>query len=683
MVAGRWMRRIAWAVTAAIVLSHLLFAWWVARHGDAIPAEVTDGLPTIITAGLLVAVFPALAAVILARQPRHAVALVMLGASATSLLDLAARWYAIDGWYVRPGGLSGPEWAAWFATWNWLPVVATVLVFVPLLFPDGHLPSPRWRPFAIVAAAWIALSSIGHALTIEESVDFPGLDAPVLVPEAVVLAALMLLLPVFLAATTASLVVRRRRAVGEEREQLRWLLYALGLAVAGWTASLVIGVLGGGAWGPLGAVLTLGPVLLFPVAITVAITKYRLYDIDLLINRTLVYGGLTVSVLGCYALVVVAVTTLTPTSLEWRGAVLVVAVVAIAAYPLREWMQRLVNQRMYGDRDDPARAMSRLGRRVADSVTPDELLATVTETIGTALRLPYVAVEVTGSASGGTASYGHPDGDPHRIDLVHQGASVGTLLVGRRAPTEQFTPADLRVLDDVSRQVAAAAHAVRLAHDLQQSRERLVFAREEERRRLRRDLHDGVGAALAGLALQAGHARRAIPASPEDAVQRLAALEEGIRASVVDVRRIVDDLRPPALDELGLARALRERADALFDGHARVSVDTADAVLPAAVEVATYRIGTEALTNAARHSGAQEVALTVRVEDSGRRMVLEVVDDGTGIEGDHEPGVGLRSMRERAAELGGTCEIGEGDGGGTRVCAMLPLLRTEPTGGGA
>lgn len=682
MAAGTGARTTAWSVAVTIVLANSLLAIWVARHTDAIPAAVVDTLWIAIPAGVLVSIFPALAGVILTRHPRHAVALVILGVSSTILLDVIARCYALDGLYVRPGVLPGPEWAAWYAGWNWQPQVMTLLLFVPLLFPDGRLPSRRWRPWAIGAAVWIGLTTIGIALTLEESVDFPGVAPPVLVPAARPLSALMVLLPVALVVVAASLVVRWRRAEGDEREQLRWLLYTVGVAVGGWTTAILLGLLGIGDWGPVSAALTLGPILLVPVAITVAITRYRLYDIDVLINRTLVYGGLTVSVVVAYALIVLAVTGLTPATLEWRGSVLVVAVVAIAAYPLREWMQRLVNQRMYGDRDDPARAMSRLTRRLADQVGPEQLLLSVAETIGQALRLPYVAVELTGDRTVSTASYGQPRGEPERLDLVHQGEPVGTLVVARRSVTEQFTPADIRLLEDVSRQVAAAAHAVRLAEDLQRSRERLVLAREEERRRLRRDLHDGVGSALAGLALQAGHARRAIPESPDDALARLTALEDGIRASVIDIRRIVDDLRPPALDELGLAAALRERAEALIDGRVQFRLGTEDLALPAAVEVAAYRIGTEALTNAARHSGATTVTVAITVDQQPRRLVLEVLDNGSGLPQQIRVGVGLRSMRDRAVELGGRCVISSEGAGGTTVRATLPLPWPPGSGGG-
>jgi signal transduction histidine kinase len=501
-----------------------------------------------------------------------------------------------------------------------------------------------------------------------------------------VLAVPVLLSPVALGTAFAAVLIRRRRAVGDEREQLRWLLYAAGVALVGWTLSFLPG-----EWNLLTAVLTLGPLTLLPVAVGIAIVRYRLYDIDIIINRTVVYGGLTGAVLGIYGLVVLAASYATPTSLRWQWSVLVVAAVAIIAYPVREWLQRGVNRLMYGDRDNPGVAMSRLARRVADTLAPTALLPAVAETIGQALRLPYVAVELARASDGGhgdegghsdeggarpVAAYGTPRGEPHRVALVHQGERVGTLVLNKRSASEQFTPADLRVLDDMARQVAAAAHAARLTDDLQRSRERLVLAREEERRRLRRDLHDGLGSALAGLALHAGNARRALPAGLTEVAACVAQLEEGIGAAVVDIRQIVDDLRPPALDELGLLGALREHA-AASPLHVSLDAPAELAPLPAAVEVAAYRIVVEALVNAARHSRSEHATVRVSVHHGpAPTLRLEVRDAGVGPSTTPQAGVGLQSMRERAAELGGVCEVGPGADGGTLVRAVLPL----PTG---
>lgn len=668
MNARRTAGRLAWGIAAATLASQVTILVLVLRHRDQLPEHVTSQLAVYWGSIVLATMFPALGALIVRRYPRHAIGWLMCSIGVIVIVDAIARWYAIVGLYLNPGRLPGPDYGAWVASWSWFPSIFVVLFFVPMLFPGGRLPSRRWRPVAIGGAVWIGLATMGMALMPGPLEDFPDVPNPVHGPWASVLATTAVLIPVAVATSVGAVLTRRRRALGDEREQLRWLIYAMAVVLVGWSLSMILG-----EWNLVSAALTLGTLALLPVAITIAIVKYRLYDIDVIINRTLVYGGLTAAVLGAYALTVLAISTAVPTSLEWRWSVLVVAAVAVLAYPLREWLQRLANRLMYGDRDNPSAAMSRLARRVADTLTPAALLPAVAETIAQALRLPYVAVELLGDGTRPTAVYGELRGAPHRVCLVHQGRPVGALLLGHRSEHERFTPADLRVLDDVARQVAVAAHAVRLADDLQRSRERLVLAREEERRRLRLDLHDGVGSALAGLALHAGNARRALPDRPDDALNWVTRLETGIRSAVTDVRRIVDDLRPPVLDELGLVGALREQANGLLPGAVVVESDVDGTPLAAAIEVAAYRIATEALTNAARHSRADRVTVRITVHSEPDELRLEVADNGVGLPSPVVPGVGLRSMCDRALEIGGVCRVGPAADGGTLVRAVLPV----------
>jgi signal transduction histidine kinase len=267
------------------------------------------------------------------------------------------------------------------------------------------------------------------------------------------------------------------------------------------------------------------------------------------------------------------------------------------------------------------------------------------------------------------------------LPLVYQREEIGRLVLSPRAPGEEFSSADRSLLEDLARQAEVAVHAVRLTIDLQNSRERLVATREEERRRLRRDLHDGLGAQLAGLNVQAGTLRRLIPHDPAAADELVVELREELRGAIADIRRLVYDLRPPALDDLGLAEALRRLAERYGSNgeQLHVLVETSEDLpnLPAAVEVAVYRITQEALTNVARHARARRCVVRLVVNED---VALEIVDDGVGILAERGAGVGLSSMRERASELGSSCVVESTPEGGTRVLVRLPLAREREVG---
>jgi len=335
---------------------------------------------------------------------------------------------------------------------------------------------------------------------------------------------------------------------------------------------------------------------------------------------------------------------------------------------------------MYGERDDPYAVISRLGRRLEATLAPDTVLPTLVETIAQALKLPYAAILLKeGEGFRTAAAYGSPRGEPETLPLVYQREEIGHLVLSPRAPGEAFSDADRNLLEDLARQAEVAVHAVRLTTDLQHSRERLVSTREEERRRLRRDLHDGLGAQLAGLKVQAGALRRLIPGDPAAADELVVELREELRSAIADIRRLVYDLRPPALDDLGMVEALRQMAQryGAKDEPLSVLVEAPEDLpnLPAAVEVAVYRITQEALTNVVRHARARTCVVRLAVNDD---VALEIVDDGVGIPAERSAGVGLSSMRERASELGGSCVVERAPEGGTRVLVRLPLPEKSP-----
>ncbi len=460
------------------------------------------------------------------------------------------------------------------------------------------------------------------------------------------------------------------------RDQVRWA--AVGGLVAT-VSSLVLlllpQLLTGRPIVPWSAVGLLA--LPMPLGIAAGILRYRLFDIDVAINRTLVYGGATVSIVVIYAISVSILGTFLRFQGGFSASLLATGLAAVVALPIRDVIQRTVNRVMYGDRDDPYRALTRLGERLDDTLDPIEAPTVIVRTVAESLRLPWVAIRIGPAGDvGRTIAHGRqPPGKVVEVPLVYGAEVVGDLLVAPRSPTEPLSIADLQLLNALARQAGAAVHALGLTLDLIASRERLVVAREEERRRIRRDLHDGLGPTLAAIGMRAEVAAELAARDPAGAERVLAELRGEVRGALTDIRRLVDALRPPALDELGLIGAIQAQAGRL---RPEQTLDVAAAgVLPelsAAVEVAAYRIAVEAMTNAARH--AEGRTCRVRVSEAGdqdRALEVEVTDDGRGLPPGLRPGIGLLSMRERAAEVGGTCVVESIAGGGTRVFARLPL----------
>jgi signal transduction histidine kinase len=473
------------------------------------------------------------------------------------------------------------------------------------------------------------------------------------------------------ASVAAGVVAYRQRTDPVTRGRLRWLAgsatAAIGLGLAGW---LVPELVTGRPLLPQGAIGLAG--LPFVAGIGVALRRHRLFDIERLVNRSLVYGAVVAVLVAGYAAVVAVLAAGLRLS-SAAAAALAAAVTALALAPVRTAAQGVVNRLMYGERDDPAGVLARLGARMGAAPLPDDVLPAVVETVARSLRVPYVAVDLADAAGEfrTAAQHGTPAGPVHVEPLRHHGETVGRLRISGRGPDDPLEPVDVALVGSLAGQVGPAVQAVRLHADLVRSRAEVVALREDERRRLRRDLHDGLGPSLAAIGLKAGLAARSTPVgSPARGL--LDEIGDEVKASIADVRRVVEELRPPALDELGLVGAVRSRAAALSgDVAIEVSGSAAPAALPAAVETAAYRIAAEAMTNAVRHGGGSRC--TVAIESDGTDLVVAVRDDGAGIDPARPAGVGLRSMRERAAELGGACDVGTPDGGGTLVRARLPL----------
>jgi signal transduction histidine kinase len=465
------------------------------------------------------------------------------------------------------------------------------------------------------------------------------------------------------------------------RQQIRVVVYALGLiiviAVLLWQVPQIV-------FGEQVFTSSMMAVvgLLLPLALAVSILRYRLWDIDVIINRTAVYGLLTILIAGLY----VAIVGIFGAMFQQRGTLLfsliATGLVAVIFQPLRERLQRAVNRLMYGERDDPYHVISRLGRQLQSTTVPEDLLETISQTLATALKLPYASIALLeGGAFKMQAEYGIPPKEPFILPLIYQKEIVGQLAVAPRSQNEPFTPPDMRLLEDIARQAGGAAHTVRLNRDLRRSREKLVATREEERRRIRRDLHDGIGPTLASHTLKLDAILDLIDTDCETAKVQIEELKGQTQDTIADIRRLVYELRPPALDELGLVEALEAHIYQVVNtpGGPEITLNVKPPGLPplsAAVEVAAYRITLEALTNIIRHAQAQTCNIRFAVGDLNT-LQLEIIDDGVGLPTNLMPGVGISSMRERAVELGGVCILDKAPSGGTRITVVLPLAGLE------
>ncbi|MGA5500949.1 histidine kinase [Streptomyces umbrinus] len=655
-----------WAVTVITAVAGAVLAvlsratprpdwhpWWLIAAGPLIGAVLAQ-------LGLLVAT----------RTPRNPAGWLLTAAGFGKALEMLTHAYGL---YAVPRELPGGVLAMW-AT-NWVFVIFTFpLMFLFLIFPNGHLPTPGWRFAArYVAACGCTAVFVGAFMpgTVGAGY-FPLLSNPVGIEALsftatyVEITASLQFLPPFLL-SVASLLVRYRNSTGLVRRQLKWVAWAVMVSVG----LVVIHILL--LDGPAETLaLDIVPALL-GVAIAIAITRHNLFNIDRLLSNTLMYAGLTAAVAGLYIGTVSTFGLLLRHSASGLAPLLATGVVAVLLQPLRAVLQRLVSRFVYGLRDDPYTALATLGRRLETTSAPKDVLPEAAATVAEALRLPYVAIELDGWSTRGSdrtrvATYGTEVQHPLRLALVHQGEEIGALLVGPRSVEEHFSAADLRLLQDVARHIAQAASAVRLALTLQHAQERAVAATAEERRRLARDLHDGVGPVLTGATWTLQTAVTKLRSDPDVTHELLATTLIHIRQGTEDLRRISTGLRSP-VDQLGLREAVLVHLDRM---SLPVECELPDEIprLPAAVEEAAYWILSEAVANVLRHANADICRVSLELGDV---LVLTVADDGSGLPGRFRPGVGMGSMRERAVEIGGSCEIRSRTCGGTEVVARLPF----------
>lgn len=587
----------------------------------------------------------------------------------------AGRWISPN-WNSLPGSYP----------WTAFPILlldfilnSSVIIFYT--FPDGRFVPrwTRWLALVVLLNSFIVVFLPGSLPNLNR---LPGL-AGLLAPRMFLLIGLLV-----------QVYRYRHHADADQRQQIKWVVVGASLLGIFYFAHFItyytplINSWSESARNRLIYELVLEPgwyvaQALLAVCIGISVFRYRLWDVEVVINRLLVYGSLTLLTMGVYLALVAGIGTLFHNVTGPAVFFLLTGLIAILFEPLRRRLQRLVNRLMYGERDEPYAVLTRLADTLEHSATPGEMLPTMAAMISQALKIPYVSIFLHESEGDHlVARVGKPQEGGLSFPLVYLSEEIGSLRVGQRARRESFSTTDLRLLENISRQAGSAAHAVRLNTELVRSRAGIVTAREEERRRLRRDLHDGLGPILASQTLKMAAVRNLLRQNPEQAESMVDDIIQQNENTVSEVRRLVYGLRPPALDELGLVEAVRDLVHrSQQDGQSITVEGPAEGLpaLPAAVEANAYRIALEGLTNAARHAQAQHCTVSFSCEvqpDAYAKPMLrvQIIDDGAGMPENYRAGVGIRSMRERAEELGGWLSIQAANPQGTWVSAWLPLV---------
>ena len=657
---------VAWSLVVVPLVALGVVVWLLSLSDPPDPGDLVFLVSTVVP---LIA-FQLVGTLVVRRMPRNLVGWVYVVSPALVGIGLSAQLGAVLLEVTGPVDGGSPSWLAIPGDALFSLGVGTLGVFGLLLFPDGRLPGRRWRWLAVFGCAALGLTVVAQALQahlesgsslIEQVSGYATIGVGVSVVAAAV-----------------SLVLRYRRALDQERAQLAWLGLAAALLAVTLSAGFLLDVagLGESVPGQVTRFMTFLSIGGIPVSIGFALLRRGLYGAAPVLGSSVVYTILTLLLASVFGVVVGLVAFLFPGEERLGGALLATAVVAIVVQPLRERVQRRVNRLFYGYRDEPYRAMTKLGQRLGRA-EPESVLSEIAETIASSLRVPGVAVEMITSQGTVRVDHGELKNEVAQIALVSGGSTVGRLVVASREPGRPLGEVDVRLLEDLAAQAAIAVEASRLAFELQESRRGIVTAREDERLRIRRDLHDGLGSALTGIGLGLHAASREL--TQDDPAQRiLEHLIEETSSAVQEVRRIVAGLSAPLLDELGLEGALRQHADRLTQRSPTLEVqvyfDSIDEDLPSAVEAAVFGIVSEALTNVARHSKAEHC--TVRIQVNGD-LQIEVADDGVGLNAGASPGNGISSMQQRADELGGRVTIDSAPKGGTRVRAQLPLMSSE------
>jgi signal transduction histidine kinase len=653
------------------------------------------GSAVLVTAGA----FGLLGGLVVARRPNSSMGWLMLLISLCSGGIGLADAYATVALFAHPGSLPGGDFAAWVGAWIWAPALGLLTTVLLLLFPDGRPLSPRWR-----LVVWTSVAAIATVL-LSFAVGMWGVPGKVLLrgtpqPQPLYQATLevgIIAAGACMVGGLVSLVLRYRRGAVDERQQLKWVV--AGAFVLAPDAVLSFGFV------PLPAIV-LQPFLavsvaVFPTTIAIAILRYRLYDIDLVISRTLVYGSLAVFITAVYVAIVVGIGTLVGSGGKPNLALSIVAtaIVAVAFQPVRERLQKVANRLVYGKRATPYEVLSEFSERVAESYAADDVLPRMARVLAEGTGAAQTDVWLrSGSVLRQAASWPERSepSEPSRIvgdslpqmlgaeravEVRHQGELLGALTVSKRQG-ESLTPVEEKLLDDLGHQaglvlknVGLTAELLQRLEDLRASRQRLVAAQDEERRRLERNLHDGAQQNLVALKVKLGLAEMMAAKDPTRAKELIRELKSDADEALETLRDLARGIYPPLLADKGLADALGAQAR-----KATLPVEVqANGIqrYPREIESAVYFCVLEALQNVQKYADAHYAVVRLRVANGTLRV--EVEDDGRGFDPARSPrGSGLQNMEDRLDAIGGALEIASSPGLGTVVSVTVPS--TAPAG---
>jgi signal transduction histidine kinase len=707
--AMRWARRSAWflwattLVVAAVGLALLVWDWSTPVPGGSFGVRGFSGLWAV--------GFGSVGALLTWRRPGHPVGWLFAAAGMLAAVDFASFEYALAA-VVGRRGLPAGEYVGWLQLWIWVPFIALITVYLVLLFPAGRLPGPRWRLVGWMAAGFGVIAATGLAVTPGTVVNLRalrnpfGVDPATASNTAIACGLAGLLGCVVLAAW--SLFVRARRGTAVERQQIKWLAYA-GCLVALTLVPSTILSLSTGTAARIAEGALMAAVLTMPVAVAVAVLKYRLYDLDIVIRKTVVAALVAAAFTAIYALVVVAVSAVTgrpgSSALTFAAA----ALAAVLLQPVRARAGLLADRLVYGRRATPYEVLSEFSGQVAGTYSVADVLPRMAAMLGEATGAERAEVWMrTGGAErlaaawsvpappmappGGPAaapdpqplmvpaapaappSGAAPEGDirqngrAHVFEVEHQGERLGSLRV-ISSLREPLTPAGERLVQAVAGQAGLVLRNVGLVEDLRASRQRLVAAADQARRGLERDLHDGAQQQLVALRITLGLARHAVHNSPEEAAGLLAQTEQAVGEALEELRDLARGIYPPLLADLGLGAALEAQAR---KAALPVTVEAhGTGRYPQQIEAALYFSICEALQNVAKYAQASAARVTLRRD--GQFLVFTVEDDGKGFDqANTTMGTGVQGMADRMAALGGTLKITSAPGHGTQVTGRVP-----------